>query len=113
MPIYRIFRMKDHERQRFRWAPHTSGTTLVKPRDFEENGTFEAPSVYAAWNEMKATETPIDIGDMLAGPGEEMRILKYIGFEEARWLVPEVKPTAESPAPVPAGGPAVEAEPRA
>lgn len=91
MAVYRIYRMKDHERQRFRWAPHTSGATQVKPRDFEEHGTVEALSFYDAWTLMRATDSPIDIGDVLVGPNEEMRILKYIGFEEARWVVPEAK----------------------
>lgn len=95
MAVYRIFRMKDHERQRFRWAPHTSGVTLIKPRDFEEQGTVEAQSLYDAWTLMKAGEQPIDIGDVLVSPTDEMRILKYIGFEEARWVVPEAKTQIE------------------
>ena len=95
MTLYRIFRMKDHERQRFKWAPHTSGVTLVKPRDFEENGSVEAASFYAAWNDMKTGETPLEIGDVLVAPNEEMRILKYIGFEEARWVLPEAKVQVE------------------
>lgn len=90
MAVYRIFRMKENERQRFRWAPHTSGTTLVKPKDFEENGSVEASSFYDAWTLSKAMDAPIDIGDILVA-NEEMRILKYIGFEEAKWVVPEPK----------------------
>lgn len=106
MPVYRIFRMKDHERQRFRWAPHTSGATMVKPKDFEEQGNIDASSAYAAWSALKETEKPLDIGDILVDHKDEMRILKYVGFEEARWIIPEVKtgiesvPPASGPAPV-------------
>ena len=91
MPVYRIFRMRDHERQRFRNAPHTSGATMVKPRDFQEEGAVEAPSFYAAWDQLRSEETRLIVGDILVAPNDEMRILKYIGFEEARWVIPEVK----------------------
>lgn len=99
MPVYRIFRMKEHERQRFRMAPHTSGATMVKPNNFQEEGTVEAASFYAAWAQMKEGETALAIGDILLAPSDEMRILKYIGFEEARWLIPEAKPEIVPPAP--------------
>lgn len=103
MPVYRIFRMKENERQRFRWAPHTSGATMVKPKDFEEQGNVEAASVYSAWSVLKTTEKPLDIGDILIDHNDEMRILKYVGFEEARWIIPEVKTGIESVPP--ASGP--------
>ena len=35
MPTYRIHRLKDHLRQQVRFAPHVSGTALVKPRDYQ------------------------------------------------------------------------------
>jgi hypothetical protein len=91
MPRYRIFRMKDTPRQHFRWAPHTSGVTSVKLRDFEESGTIEARNVYAAWQSLKESEQPLDIGDLLETELGEIRIYKYVGFEEAKWIVPEVK----------------------
>lgn len=91
MPQYRIFRMKESDRQRFRSAPHTSGATMVKPREYEEAGMVEAPSVYSAWAQLKSTDHPLMVGDILIAPNEDMRILKYIGFEEARWVVPEVR----------------------
>ena len=34
------------------------------------------------------------VGDLIEVPGGELRILKYIGFEEARWYVPEPAPSA-------------------
>ena len=88
MPVYQIHRMKDVPRQQFRWAPHTSGVTVVKPKDYEPAASVEALTTYAAWMELRASATPLDIGDILEAEGE-LRILKYIGFEEARWYVPE------------------------
>ncbi len=91
MPLYRIFRMKENDRQRFRWQPHTPGTSLAKPREYEEKGSIEAMNAYAAWAELKDGDEPLVVGDILSGPNDEMRILKYVGFEEAKWLIPEVK----------------------
>jgi hypothetical protein len=80
--------MKDLPRQQFRWAPHASGVSIVKPKDYEAADTVEAPTPYAAWITRRGSDTPLDIGDILEAEGE-LRILKYIGFEEARWFVPE------------------------
>ena len=93
MPVYRIHRLKDLPRQQFRWAPHTSGVTVVKPKDYEpkhgeECTTVEAASPYAVWVSLRGSSTPLDIGDILETEGE-LRILKYVGFEEACWYVPE------------------------
>jgi hypothetical protein len=105
MPAFRIHRLKDHERQRFRWAPHTSGATLVKPRDYVPDGEIEAASAYAAWAALRASEEPLEVGDLLEVPGEGLRIFKYVGFEDARWVLPEVRNDLE-PAPAGAGVPA-------
>lgn len=91
MPVYRIFRMKENERQRFRTLPHTSGVTMVKPKDFEERGTVEAASPYTAWAQMKDTPEALQVGDLLVAPNDDMRLLKFVGFEEARWIIPDVK----------------------
>ena len=88
MPLYQIHRMKDAPRQQFRWAPHTSGVTIAKPKDYECGATVEARTAYAAWVGLRGSATALDIGDILESEGE-LRILKYIGFEEARWFVPE------------------------
>lgn len=105
MPQYRIFRMKENDRQRFKIQPHASGTTMVKPREYEEKGVIEAPHHYAAWAILKDTDEPLIVGDILAGPGDEMRVLKYVGFEDAKWAMPEVKSGMEHLPPA-AGGPA-------
>jgi hypothetical protein len=91
MPEYRVFRLKENLRQQFRWAPHLSGVTVVKPKDYEEAFTIEADSPYAGWHALRGTDQELEIGDVLSIDGVELRILKYIGFEEAKWLLPEVK----------------------
>ena len=91
MPSYRIHRLKDHLRQHFRYAPHTSGKALVKPRDYEAGDAIEAPSPYAAFFALKDTQAPLELGDLLEYPEGTLRIFKFVGFEEAQWVLPEVK----------------------
>jgi hypothetical protein len=109
MPTFSIHRMKDNPRQQFRWAPHTSGVTLIKPRDFEPAGEIEAAGFYDAWMSLRGTERALDIGDVLE-LGGEIRICKYVGFEEARWVLPEVKLGLEN-MPLAAGSQVLEAVP--
>jgi len=104
VPAYRIYRMKESVRQQFRWAPHTIGITMVKPRDYEVIATFESSGVYALWMQLKDTDDALQVGDILEVEGGELRIYKYVGFEEAQWLVPEVRTGLES-APLAAGAP--------
>ena len=94
MPAYHIHRLKDTPRQQFRWAPHTPGVTIVKPKDYEPGPVIEAASPYALWIALRESETRLAVGDLIEDPGNELRILKYIGFEEARWYVPEPAPRA-------------------
>jgi len=89
MPAYQIHRMKDHHRQHFRWAPHTSGMTVVKLRDYEPGISVEAASPYALWLALRETEQALHVGDLLETESGDLCIYKYIGFEEARWFVPE------------------------
>lgn len=89
MPAYQIHRLKETQRQQFRWAPHTSGVSIAKPRDYEKGQVVEAASPYAVWLGLRGTAEELQIGDLLEVEGGELRILKYIGFEEARWYVPE------------------------
>jgi hypothetical protein len=96
MPAFRIFRMRESARQQFRWAPHTSGASQLKPKDYEEAGQVEASGFYAAWTALKREGRPLDVGDLLEREGGELRICKYVGFEEARWMVPEVKTGLEN-----------------
>ena len=98
MPAYQIHRLKETQRQQFRWAPHTPGVTIVKLKDYEPGQIMEAASPYALWLATRESENPVSVGDLIEVvgevPGGELRILKYIGFEEARWYVPEPTPTA-------------------
>lgn len=89
MPSYQIHRLKEGPRQHFRWAPHASGITIVKLKDYEKAHEVEAASPYAAWLALRETEQALEIGDLLEFEGGQLRIFKYIGFEEARWYVPE------------------------
>lgn len=97
MATYRIHRLKAHLRQPFRYAPHVSGAAMVKPRDYEvreDPETIEAASPYAAFFAMRDTETPLELGDLLDRDGA-LVILKFVGFEEAGWVVPEPRETAQ------------------
>jgi hypothetical protein len=97
MPVFRIHRMKDAPRQQFRWAPHVSGAANVKPKDYDPADEVEAENEYAAWALLRNSERPLGVGDLLETPAGPLRICKYVGFEEARWFVPEPHPDAVPP----------------
>src|ERR1700730_8938444 len=94
MPSYRIHRLKDHLHQSFRSAPHGSGSANVKPRDYEPGDSIDAPTPYAAFFALKETAEPLHPGDLLESEGGDLRIYKFVGFEEAQWVLPEAKPEA-------------------
>lgn len=108
MPVFRIHRMKDAPRLQFRAAPHVSGAANVKPKDYEPSGEIEAVNEYAAWASLRATSLPLAVGDLLESPTGSLRICKYVGFDEARWILPEqqgyvpavAQPGVAVPAPV-------------
>jgi hypothetical protein len=89
MPSYRIHRLKDHLRQSFRFAPHVSGTAAIKPRDYEPAESIQAASPYAAFFCLREGASPLEVGDLLEAEDGSIRICKFVGFEEARWVVPE------------------------
>ena len=101
MPTYRIHRLKDHLRQQVRFAPHVSGTAMVKPRDYQPldeaahpEESVEAPTPYAAFFALRQTPAPLDVGDLLESAADgSLRIFKFVGFEEAQWVLPEPKPS--------------------
>lgn len=103
MPNYRIHRIKDSPRQQFRFAPHVTGAAHIKPRDYQDSGFVEAANEYEAWRMMRDSEQPLDVGDVLETETGKLRICKYVGFEAAEWVVPEVKTGLESVPP--ASGP--------
>jgi len=98
MPTYQIHRLKETSRQQFRSAPHTSGAMVVKSKDYERGATVDASSPYAAWMALRESGDALQVGDLLELEGGELRIFKYIGFEEARWYVPEPARSADAPA---------------
>ena len=105
MPTFRIHRMKENPRQQFRWQPHNSGVTNVKPKDYEAGEEVEAASAYGAWMSLRDTEQALRVGDLLENEAGALSIYKYVGFEEARWVIPEPKPAAEGMPPVAGPGP--------
>jgi hypothetical protein len=96
MPLFNVYRMKDAPRQQFRWAPHASGASQLKPKDFEAAGEVEAEGPYEAWAKLRGTAQALDIGDLLESEAGALRICKYVGFEEARWAVLEQPAVAAS-----------------
>ena len=91
MPLYRVFRMKDSPRQQFRWAPHVSGTASAKLKDFEPRGEVVALHEYDAWRILRESGAPLEVGDLLEAEDGRLRICKYVGFEPAQWVIPEVR----------------------
>jgi hypothetical protein len=94
MPAYQIYRLKEIPRQQFRWAPHTPGVTIVKLKDYEPGPLIQAASPYALWLDLRGSDQAISVGDLIEQQGGQLRIFKYIGFEEAQWYVPEPLPIA-------------------
>src|SRR4051812_29422606 len=91
---YRILRLKESLRNQFRTAPHTSGQTLLKPKDYEPQESVEASNPYAAWQTLKGAERPLLVGDVLEAEGGKLEVFKFIGFEPAEWILPEQKAPA-------------------
>ena len=89
--------MKETPRETFRWAAHTGGLAVVKPKDYDFNGDVEAATPYAAWKQLADSPQALHTGDLLEiltqeGTPAGLLIAKYIGFEPATWWVPEPKP---------------------
>jgi hypothetical protein len=100
MPLFKIHRLRDSQIQQFRSAAHTSGTSQVRPRDYTQSGQIEASGLYAAWAAMRDSGEALRIGDMLEDEQGALHLCKYVGLEEAQWVVPEAPPpeSVERPA---------------
>lgn len=96
MPVYKIHRLKDSRVEQFRWAPHASGAAQVRPKDYEEAGAIDAPTPYAAWFQLREKGRPLRVGDLLECETGKLHICKYVGFEEAHWVLPEAKSDADT-----------------
>ena len=86
--------MKETPREHFRWAAHTGGPALIKPKDYDARGEIEAASPYAGWKALSAQGAPLRAGDVLEeilpdGTLGTLHIAKYVGFEKATWQLPE------------------------
>ena len=102
MPTYRIHRLKDHLRNQVRFGPHVSGTASVKPRDYRppdpELEQVEASTPYAAFFTLRDTAAPLEVGDLLESAADgSLRIFKFVGFEEAQWVLQEAKDLSNRP----------------
>ena len=109
MPTYRIYRLRENPSQQFRWAPHVVGATQVKRKDYDQAGPVDAANEYAAWSALKEAGNPLRVGDVLEAENGTLRVCKYVGFDAAVWIVPEVRTGLEN-APG-AAGPADPSEP--
>ena len=94
--LYRIHRIKESAREHFRWAAHTGGAAVVKPKDYEPTGQIDAANPYSAWKTLSAQSNPLRTGDLLEeipsdGASGALYIAKYVGFEKATWFIPEAK----------------------
>ena len=103
MPRFRIHRIKDAPRESFRWSAHTGGLAVVKPKDYELDTEVDAATPYAAWKLLTAQGRTLRPGDLLEtvegdGSSGELQIAKYIGFEPAKWYIPEPKLEANNAA---------------
>lgn len=103
--------MKETPRENFRWASHTGGLTVVKPKDYDCSREVEAATPYAVWKLFQREGDGLRPGDLLEniaadGVGRELQIIKYIGFEPAQWYTPEARaetvPAMEFAPPLPA-----------
>ena len=97
MALFQIYRMRDAARQHFRTAAHTSGQALIKPRDYDKADLIDAPHAYGAWAHLRDSNLALSIGDVLEdSTSGEARIYKYVGFELAKWVLPEVRSGVET-----------------
>lgn len=76
--------------------PTPAGLAMLKPKDYEAGAEVEAPSPYGAWASLHGTAAALQVGDVLEHPDGSLRVYKYVGFEEARWILPEVRTGLES-----------------
>ena len=107
MASYRIYRLKETLRAPFRQLPHVSGVSRIKLKDYDESGTVEAATPYAAWCALKDSNSDaLLVGDLLVDEANDIRIVKFVGFEPAEWIVPDVKLPQELLATASAGSPA-------
>jgi hypothetical protein len=82
---FRIHKIKDAPGENFRWAAHTGGSAVIKPKDYDLAEEIEATTPYAVWKALAAEPQALRPGDVLDilnpdGSSGDLLITKYIGF---------------------------------
>jgi hypothetical protein len=62
----------------------------------------EAASPYAAFFALRESATPLEVGDLLEAEDGSVTICKFVGFEQAHWVLQEPPPVEAPPAEAPA-----------
>ena len=78
MPAYQIHRLKETQRQQFRWAPHTPGVTIVKLKDYEPGSVVEAATPYALWLALRESDNAIGVGDLIEVVGQTTPAANFV-----------------------------------
>ncbi len=107
MPSYKVFYLKERQIPAYRQGTPRPQPYHLKPSDYEEGPTIEAPSPYAVWKlledrtEEYAGSRNLVVGDVLQTEGSPIVVMNFWGFDEATWQEPKSDITA--PAEVPGG----------
>jgi hypothetical protein len=72
-----------------------AGAASVKAKDYEQRGDVTGRNEYEAWQSLKESGSPLEVGDLLESENGQLRVCKYVGFEPAQWFIPEPKVHSE------------------
>ncbi|MCU0227263.1 MAG: hypothetical protein MUF01_06450 [Bryobacterales bacterium] len=91
MATFSIWRLRDSQQDKFRWAPQqSSATTPLKLTDYREDGSIDAEGVYEAWLSLRKDNRELRVGDVLAEDGGKLFLCKYVGLEPAEWVIADM-----------------------
>ena len=97
MPLYRIYYLTEEHTEKFRYKSPVNPSFLLYKSRYEEGPAIEASTPYMLWQAMRDQETeqeqssqnnaerPINIGDALQTPDDELLLCNYWGFDKAEW----------------------------
>ena len=92
MPGYRIHRLRSPAPP-VPLRPHV-WNGAVKPRDYEPGPSIKRlPPIPRT---SPAARGATRVGDLLESEDGTLRIFEFVGFEEAQWVLPEVKPELQA-----------------
>ncbi len=101
MATFLIWRLRDTQQDKFRWAPQQSTPTFpLKLSDYREDGLVDADSVYEVWHRLRKENRDLRVGDVVVDENGKVSICKYIGMEPAEWIVTDMEPQAAKETPV-------------